>query len=72
MDTTLYQITTVPVYGGFDLIISYGGDEATLFIHDESQATDIGQRIITIAVENKIGINAAFALFNQGSGMFGG
>jgi len=66
-----YKVTTSIVYGGFDLIIAYKGEKATLFIQDKEQAAQIADRIITLSIDNKIGINAAFSIFNQGSGMFG-
>ncbi len=65
-----YDIKTVEVMGGYDLIISNDLQQAILYIHDKSQANELGQRIIDIAIERKIDINAAMVIFNQGSGMF--
>ena len=65
-----YTITTEAVHGGFDLIVSDDQTSSTLFIHDKSQAIEIGERIITIAKTNKIDINSATGIFNQGMGMF--
>jgi len=65
-----YKITTEQVSGGYDLIVSDGLSQATLYIYDESQAKELGERLITIAIDQKIDINAATAIFNQGSCMF--
>ena len=65
-----YTINTEAVHGGFDLIVSDDHTSSTLFIHDKAQAIEIGERIIAIAQENKIDINTATGIFNQGMGMF--
>ena len=70
MNMTKYTIETQEVHGGFDLIISDGQTCSTLFIQDKAQAMMIGERIIAIAKENTIDINAATGIFNQGMGMF--
>lgn len=64
------HIVIEEVYGGFDVIITHGGQQATLFIQDKEQAIMVGEQIITIAKAKKIDINSATAIFNQGSGMF--
>lgn len=65
-----YKVTIEQVAGGYDLIISNDPHQAVLFIHDKTQANELSKRIIDIACEQKIDINAAMAVFNQGSGMF--
>lgn len=67
---TNYTVTTTEVHGGYDLTISNDEYSATLFIQDLTQANAISQQLICIAKEQKISINAAFSIFNQGSGMF--
>ncbi|MGB1296774.1 MAG: hypothetical protein ACPG8A_00800 [Psychrobium sp.] len=66
------QITIEEVHGGFDLILRYQNQQAILFIQDKAQANFIGEQIINIAKEQKIDINSAAAIFNQGTGMFAG
>ncbi len=67
---TQYKIETQQVHGGYDLIISDQVDSATLFIQDKAQAKDIADKIILIATQQSIGINAAFTIFNQSNRMF--
>jgi len=68
--TKRYQITTEQVPGGYDLIVSDGVNHATLYIYDKNQAKELGERLISIAIDQQIDINAAAAIFNQGTGMF--
>jgi len=70
MDTKDYLVRTEPVLGGFDLIISHHDHSAVLFIQDIDQAETISNRLIASAIEQRITINAAFSIFNQGSSMY--
>jgi hypothetical protein len=65
-----YSISTEQVPGGYDLIISDGSNNVILFIYDKEQATELGERLISIAIEQKLELSSAAAIFNQGCGMF--
>jgi chemotaxis methyl-accepting protein methylase len=68
--TQQYRTTTEQVPGGYDLIISDGSNNVTLFIYDKEQAAELSERLISIAIKQKLDLNSAAAIFNQGCGMF--
>jgi len=72
MRNSEYIVKTIPVFGGFDLTITYEEQTATLFIQDKAQVNELSQRIIELSQQQSIGINAAFSIFNRGMGMFSG
>lgn len=70
MPTERYNTELMPVYGGYDLIISEKETTLTLFIQDPAQADFISAQIIQIAKSQMIDLQTAVSIFNRGTGMF--
>ncbi len=65
-----FKITIEQVHAGYDLTISKDQQSATLLMPDKEQANSIAQKIINLAEQHNMTINAACSLFNTGAAMY--